>query len=194
MKIKVEILASSIAAKIPFDIETAVWVAGIGDELAAKLSKVGLVAPRRIKGSLSELLSMYRDEREAGNKPGTRTNHRTITNDLVRYFPATLDPGTLKAVHAKAFLAHLRERGLASCTVARRIRRVQSIFAYAVKVGWLPICVKQVLQNPVQLPAGPSSQTPHNSRRLSAKTALQNPVQSTCKKRCSRGPPGMDRK
>ena len=70
-----------------------------------------------------------------GNKPGTRTNHRTITNDLVRYFPATLDPGTLKAVHAKAFLAHLRERGLASCTVARRIRRVQSIFAYAVKVG-----------------------------------------------------------
>ena len=135
MKIKVEILASSVAAKLPFDIETAVWVAGIGDELAAKLSKVGLVAPRRIKGSLSELLSMYRDEREAGNKPGTRTNHRTITNDLVRYFPATLDPGTLKAVHAKAFLAHLRERGLASCTVARRIRRVQSIFAYAVKVG-----------------------------------------------------------
>ena len=64
LKIKVEILASSIAAKIPFDIETAVWVAGIGDELAAKLSKVGLVAPRRIKGSLSELLSMYRDERE----------------------------------------------------------------------------------------------------------------------------------
>ena len=120
---------------MPMDPETARWVATIGDDLAAKLAAVGLVPPQPKAVTLAGLLAQYAAEKEAGNKPGTRTNHRTISNDLKRHFAPNADPKALTAADAKGFLDHLRKRGLAKYTVARRVRRVRSIFAFALKRG-----------------------------------------------------------
>jgi len=138
IRIRVEHLLNAVSSRLPVDQETAKWVGGVGDDLHAKLAAAGLVPPRPKAVTLAGLLKLYGDEREAGNKPGTKTNHRTITNDLTRFFTPNIDPKTLTEDDAKRFLEHLRKRELASYTVARRIRRVRSIFAYSVKKKLLP--------------------------------------------------------
>ena len=138
VKLKVETLASLAIARMPMDADTARWVAAVGDELAAKLAAVGLIPARPKAVTLAGLLDLYGVEKEAGNKPGTRTNHRTITNDLTRHFAPGVDPKAISEADAKGFLAHLRNRDLADYTIARRMRRVRSIFAFAVKKGLVP--------------------------------------------------------
>ena len=135
---KVETLNAIAIAMMPMDSETARWVAGIGDELAAKLAAVGLIPERPKAVTLAGLLAHYAAKKEAGNKPGTRTNHRTITNDLNGFFTPNADPKRITEADAKGFLEHLRKRGLASYTVARRVRRVRSIFAFAVQENLTP--------------------------------------------------------
>jgi integrase len=83
--------------------------------------------------TVAGLLALYATEKEADNKPGTRTNHRTITNDLAGFFGADTDPRKLTPADGKRFLDHLKGRGLAAATVARRVRRARSIFAHGVK-------------------------------------------------------------
>jgi integrase len=133
IKLRVEALASAAAARVPMDPETAAWVGGIADDLAAKLAAVGLIPARPKAVTLSGLLALYAAEREARNKPGTRTNHRTITNDLAGFFGPDADPRRFTPDHGAQFLDHLRARGLAAPTVARRVRRARSIFAFALK-------------------------------------------------------------
>ena len=135
---KVETLNAIAIAMMPMDSETARWVAGIGDELAAKLAAVGLIPERPRAVTLAGLLAHYAAKKEAGNKPGTRTNHRTITNDLTGFFAPNSDPKRITEADAKGFLEHLRKRKLASYTVARRVRRVRSIFAFAVVENLIP--------------------------------------------------------
>ena len=137
LKVRVETLSASVASKIPLDSETSAWLGCIGDDLAAKLSSVGLIPERPKSVTLAGLLAIYAEEKEAGNRPGTRTNHRTITNDLTRFFEPNIVAKALTEADAKAFLDHLRKRELASCTVARRVRRVKSIFAFGVKKKFL---------------------------------------------------------
>ena len=138
INLKVETLNAIAIAMMPMDSETARWVAGIGDELAAKLAAVGLIPERPKAVTLAGLLAHYAAEKEAGNKPGTRTNHRTITNDLNGFFKPDADPKRLTEADAESFLEHLRKRGLASYTVARRVRRVRSIVAFAVQENLVP--------------------------------------------------------
>ncbi len=138
VKLKVEHLNALLATKLPMDADTARWVANIGDALAAKLATVGLVPERPKAVTLAGLLALYATEREAGNKPGTKTNHRTISNDLTRFFAPNADAKALTEGDARRFLEHLRKRELASYTIARRIRRVRSIFAFAVKAKIVP--------------------------------------------------------
>lgn len=41
VKLRVEALNAALVARLPLDGETAAWVAGLGDDLAAKLAAVG---------------------------------------------------------------------------------------------------------------------------------------------------------
>lgn len=92
VKLRVEALAAAAAARVPVDTETAAWVGGIGDDLAAKLAAVGLIPERPKAVTLAGLLDLYLTEKESGNKTGTKTNHRTISNDLIGFFGASSDP------------------------------------------------------------------------------------------------------
>ncbi|HYH67814.1 MAG TPA: hypothetical protein VD866_24165, partial [Urbifossiella sp.] len=133
VKLRVEAIAGALAAGAAVDPQTAAWTAGIPDDLAAKLAAVGLMAERPKAVTVAGLLAVYAAEKEAKNKTGTQTNHATITNDLVGYFGADADPRRLTAADGERFLDHLKARGLAAYTVARRVGRCRSIFAYGVK-------------------------------------------------------------
>jgi len=113
---------------------------------------VGLIPDRPKALTLSGLIDLYGEEKEARNKSGTRTNHRTISNDLTGFFKPITDPRSLTEADAKRFVDHLRERELAPYTVARRVRRVRSIFAFAVKKKLIPRNPFTDLKTPASLP------------------------------------------
>ena len=137
--VKVDQLIGYKITKTPMDTETAKWVADIADDLAEKLATKGLIPHRQKSIDLRELLSMYAKEIESKNKLGTQTNHRTITNDLLGYFKVVEILKQISVEDAEGFKQHLLDRGLATATVARRIKRTRSIFAYGVKKKYLDI-------------------------------------------------------
>ncbi|MCU0703888.1 MAG: phage integrase SAM-like domain-containing protein [Fimbriiglobus sp.] len=152
VKLRVEHLHNASVTGSPLDPGTARWMTDIGDDLAAKLAAVGLIPERPKAVTLAGLLALYESEKEAGNKPGTRTNHRTITNDLTKFFRPNTDPRAITEADAKRFVDHLRIRKLAPYTVSRRVRRARSIFAFAVKKGLVPANPFGDLKTPASLP------------------------------------------
>jgi integrase len=152
IRLKVEHLVTASLAKVPLDHDTALWIASIGDELAARLATVGLM-PERVKSvTLSELLAQYADIVESKNKSGTRTNFLTISTDLTKFFSVTIDVRSITDENAREFLDHLCERELASATIARRLRRVRSIFAFGVKKKLLAVNPFGEISVPTVLP------------------------------------------
>lgn len=117
-----ESLTAVAAARVSVDTETAAWVGGIGDELAAKLAAVGLIPERPKALTLAGLFDLYLTEKESGNKTGTKTNHRTISNDLIGFFGGSADPRAIT-----------RSRGISfstTCGAAHRPPR-RSLAAFA---------------------------------------------------------------
>lgn len=153
VKLRVEALVSAAAAGVAVDPQTAAWTASIPDDLAAKLAAVGLMAERPRAVTVAGLLAVYAAEKEAKNKTGTQTNHTTITNDLVGYFGADADPRRLTAADGERFLDHLKARGLAAYTVARRVGRCRSIFAYGMKKALVTANPFAEVSAPSTLPA-----------------------------------------
>ena len=138
IRIRVEHLLNAVSSRLPVDQEKAKWVGGVGDDLHAKLAAAGLVPPRPKAVTLAGLLKLYGDEREAGNKPGTKTNHRTITNDLTRFFTPNIDPKTLTEDDAKRFKLHYQTRKLAPATVYRRLKNAKMMFGHAARMKLIP--------------------------------------------------------
>lgn len=132
IKLKVEHLNALAVARLPMDTDTAKWVAGIGDDLAAKLAAVGLIPERRSE-TLGEFLNGYLDRRRVGGKPNTVSNIERVVTELL----AMLDPKTgvrdFTTDDAERFRAHYLERDLAPATVHRRLKFAKTMFADAVK-------------------------------------------------------------
>ena len=128
-----EHLNALAVASLPMDADTARWVAGIGDDLAAKLAAVGLVPERPKAITVAGLTDAFRVAREGKTKPGSLTNLRTVTNDILGFFLPAMNPNDIDERKAESFKKHLEDRGLASATTARRLRFVRTIFAYGVK-------------------------------------------------------------
>ena len=135
VKLKVEHLHALAVAKLPMDGETAGWVAGIGDDLAAKLAAVGLV-PARESAKLAEFIDAYIERRKADSKGGTVTNLVTVRNDVVNYFGPAVGLRDVTEARAEDFRVHMltREPKLAAATVSRRLRTVRKYFDHARKL------------------------------------------------------------
>jgi len=62
IKLRVEALALAKGTGVPLDMDTATWVTRIGDDLADKLTAVGLI-PRRARATLDDFVRHYIDGR-----------------------------------------------------------------------------------------------------------------------------------
>src|SRR5262245_10938449 len=82
VKLRVEALNAALISKCPLDGDTAAWVAGIGDDLAAKLAAVGLI-PARASAVLGDFLDAY-IKRRTDIKPRTRIDHEACKARLVQ--------------------------------------------------------------------------------------------------------------
>lgn len=130
IKVKLEALNAATISKCPLDNETAAWVAGIGDDLAAKLAAVGLT-PDRASAKLGEFLDGWIAGR-GDTKKLTQRNYRIFAGRILRFFDRGRDLRDITPADADAFLVWLREIH-AESTAGRTVRQVKQFFRAAVR-------------------------------------------------------------
>lgn len=134
VKLRVEALVAAKISGTPIDTETARWVAGLGDKLADRLARVGLVTARKSE-SLGGMIDTYIAQR--GNlKPGSRANLGYTGNLLKDHFGPGKPVREITARDADAFAHHVRnDYGYKSATAAKTVRRSRQFFNAAVRWG-----------------------------------------------------------
>ena len=138
VKLRVEALAAGVTARLAMDADTAAWVAGVGDDLAAKLHAVGLVPERRSQALGAFLDDYLARRRVAGAKPSTLANLATVANDLRRFFGDARPLREVDERRADEFKTHYLTRGLAAVTVSRQLKSAKLFFNHARKVKLVP--------------------------------------------------------
>lgn len=132
---KVESLVSAHSSQTALDNPTAVWVAGIGDELADKLAAVGLI-PERTKRQVTTLAGLI--EHVVGLRPDAKP--RTIINlrqgggKLVSHFGADRPLDRITEGDADSFVAALRKK-YSPANVSRLIKHAKQFFHAARRAG-----------------------------------------------------------
>ena len=135
IKGKVEALNAAQISGCPLDDETARWVSQIGDDLAAKLAAVGLIAERET-ALLGDFLAAY-IARRTDIKPRTRINLEACRVRLVEYFGKDRPLKAITPGDADAWLLWLRER-YANGTAGRTVKRAKQFFRSAVRSRLIP--------------------------------------------------------
>lgn len=133
IKLKVETLNALAVAKLPLDTETAVWVSGIGNELAEKLAAAGLIAPRASR-ALGVFLNEYSAQRRKDSKPATLVTIDRVVTDLVNHLGAETDLRSVTVEDAEGFKRHYQDKDLASATTYRRLKMAKMLFGHALKL------------------------------------------------------------
>ena len=166
---KVQALASAARARLPWDSETAAWVAGIDDTLYAKLQAVGLVPPRDPLTAVPRLgpfLQAYIDGR-TDVKPQTIVNLRHAMDSLVRFFGPDRPLTTITQGDAEEYRRFLLQR-LAPNTARRHCARAKQFFAFAVRKEYLDRNPFDVLRG-LTLQSSPPERMAFVSRETAAK-------------------------
>jgi len=131
----VEHLLNAQITGTPAPQATASWVASLGEPLRGRMVRLVLIAPSAdtTVTTLATLVELYFEQKQHGNKSSTRTNIEIVANDLYGFLGRDVDVTTVTVTSAVRFLAHYKERKLAASTIARRLRRAKTLFAFAVK-------------------------------------------------------------
>ncbi len=153
IKLRVEGLNALLIARLPMDADTARWVGGIGDELAAKLAAVGLIPERRSE-TLGGFLAAYLDRRRTGGKPNTVSNVERVVTELLAEFDPKIGLRDFSAEHAEQFRKHYLARDLAPATVHRRLKFAKTMFADAVRHKLIPDNPFADVRTPNRIPTG----------------------------------------
>jgi integrase len=134
VRVKVEALAAAAVAGLPWDAETARWVAGLAPVLADKLAAVGLIPRRQAAAStrLREFLDAYAAGRTDA-KASTITAMRTGADRLVAYFGADRELSAITPGDADDWARWLLEQQYAAATVGRTIKRARQFFRAAMR-------------------------------------------------------------
>ena len=142
VKIHVENLVSARAAKVSVDEATADWLTKISDELHQKFAQKGFVPPRRVIGTLGEMIPKIIEEKSADTKQATIDVYRQSEKSLYRYFGEDRRVDQITEAEAKEFSVWLAKQGslkksspLAQSTVSKRMRQAILFFNELVKTG-----------------------------------------------------------
>jgi integrase len=130
IRVKVEALNAAVITGCPVDHETAQWVARLGEDLARKLSAVGLI-PRRSAAKLGAFLEAYIVQR-SDVKPNTRRNLEAAVSRLIEYFGDDKNLCEITPGDADAWFLWLRQK-YASGTIGRTVKRAKQFFRAAVR-------------------------------------------------------------
>ncbi len=136
---KFEALLAARMANVSIDNETAAWVKGLGDRMAAKLAAVGLIEGRATveTATLAEFLDGYIDERK-GSKKMSWLNLDMARNRIVKFFTADTRLGDVTPGEADQFVDWLRGEGYSPATVSRTIGYAKQFFRAAQRRRLIP--------------------------------------------------------
>ena len=132
VKLRVEDLNAAAIANVPPDRDTSMWLAGVGDDLHAKLASLGLTQ-LRASAVLDDFISGYIAMR-TDVKPRTKLNLGACRTRLVEFFGKTKPLGAITPGDADRWLLWLKER-YANGTIGRTVKRAKQLFRSAVRGG-----------------------------------------------------------
>ena len=134
IKLRVERLTAAQTANLSIDHETAQWLASVGNDLAAKLAGVGLVAPRQTAtATLGQWFEKYRKHRADVSK-GTSTNYGIVANRLLAFFVAGRPLHSITEGDADRWLVFLKQE-YAGPTVSKSVKVARQFWAQAIRDG-----------------------------------------------------------
>lgn len=137
IKVRVDALLSSVRTSNVMEPNLADWVATIEPWLRKKLERVGLLEPLEPKPkakvlTLDAFLTDFMERNGATKKPATRVVWRQVMAMLRLYMPEGIALNAVTTGHAKLFVTKLKERGLASATIGKRVGFANQFFQDAV--------------------------------------------------------------
>ncbi|CAN5624705.1 hypothetical protein BH11PLA2_BH11PLA2_40240 [soil metagenome] len=130
VRLKVEHLNALQVTRLPMDTEIAAWVVRIGDDLAEKLSIVGLIPPRESR-TLAGFLETYIEGRKADSKPATIITLQQVQKDLITLYGPKANLRDIGPEQADNLRTHYQSKGLALATTYRRLKMARMFFARA---------------------------------------------------------------
>jgi integrase len=135
VKAKVEALLSAKVGNFAIDRETAEWVSGIGQELADRLAKAGLISPRKSHDvrTLQQLIDRVAQLKE-GSKKRTIINLKQAGTKLTNFFGHDKEVARITPSEIDDFLADLRKT-LAPAYVARLTKYGKQFMHEAKRLG-----------------------------------------------------------
>lgn len=150
IRMRVEYLLVAKTTGTAMDLDTAMWVKSIGDDLAKKLSRVGLVPKREnVRKTLGPFLQEYIAGRQ-DVKADTKVVWRHVQSNLVGCFTASAALASVNAADADKFKQSLIQSGLAMATVSKRLQVCRMFFQAAVRS-------KYIVENPFQGVSAPAT-------------------------------------
>jgi integrase len=113
------------------------WLESIDDRIHARVAALGLTEPRKAAEVVTLGTLLERFDAAAVVKAGTRVVYRQATAMLRDHFGEDRPLKTITPEDADGWRKALGDAGLASATVAKRVRVAKSVFRKAVKWGLL---------------------------------------------------------
>ena len=142
VKVHVEKLLAAQTMKTSVCPETARWLTEIPDELHQKFVRKGFVPPRKVVGTLGEMIPNIIKDKSVDAKPTTIAVWGQAEESLYRYFGKDRQVNKITEVEAKEFNVWLAKKGrlkdsgsLKPSTVYKRIQHVIAFFHILVEEG-----------------------------------------------------------
>lgn len=138
---RIEHLVSASIACTPLDIETAKWVANLGETLAEKLANAGLI-PHRESAELGQFIDNYIVMRTDASE-NTIRNWRNSRCKLTAYFSETLNLRDIAGGDAHDWRQSLVDKELGEATISKAVKHAKQFFSHAVRK-------KLLIENPFE--------------------------------------------
>jgi integrase len=133
----VEALLAAQTANQPIPQPTAVWLAGIGADLADKLARVGLIdkPEEKAAATLGPFLQAWLSARKGDYKPGSLIAWGQVINALMGFFGADCPIADVTPAKAEAFRQSMLAASLRATTIHKRLQHARMYFAHAKRQG-----------------------------------------------------------
>ena len=135
IKVHVENLLSAQAMKVSVATETADWLGKIPDALYTKFVQKGFVPPRKVVGTLGEMIPKVISEKSVGNARATAAVYEQARESLYRYFGEDRRVDKITPTEVKEYSLWLAKNGrlkkpggLSPKTVSKRMQHAFSFF------------------------------------------------------------------